>query len=97
MKRLIIKVFLSIVAFVAANAWLINKGIAKGAVNWFISPVVEETVLFIILQLFMFLNFFIYPLKTKKKKIIFWCVSELLVIATVWFWGIFVIGPIWFM
>jgi len=97
MKRLIIKVFLSIVAFIGVNAWLINKGIAKGAVDWFISPVVEETVLFIILQVFMFLNFFVYPLETKKKKIIFWCVSELLVIVTVWFWGIFVIGPIWFM
>ena len=97
MKRLIIKVLLSIVAFVAANAWLINKGIAKGAVDWFISPVVEETVLFFVLQLFMFLNFFIYPIETKKKKIIFWCVSELLVIVTVWFWGIFIIGPIWFM
>ena len=97
MKRLIIKVFLSIVAFIGVNAWLINKGIAKGAVDWFISPVVEETVLFIILQVFMFLNFFVYPLETKKKKIIFWCVSELLVIVTVCFWGIFVIGPIWFM
>lgn len=69
------KSFLSIVAFVAANAWLINKGIAKGAVDWFISPVVEETVLFIVLQIFMFLNFWFYPLKTKKKNNILVCIG----------------------
>lgn len=55
----------------------------------------EETILFIILQLLVVLIYFIYPLTVKKYKIIYWSVSEALVIITVLFWGIFIVGPIW--
>ena len=86
---------LSIVSFLAVNIWLIGKGVAKGAADFFISATVEETILFIILQLLVVLIYFIYPLTVKKYKIIYWSVSEALVIITVLFWGIFIVGPIW--
>ena len=81
--------------FKAVNIWLIGKGVAKGAADFFISATVEETILFIILQLLVVLIYFIYPLTVKKYKIIYWSVSEALVIITVLFWGIFIVGPIW--
>ena len=92
MNRFGVKLILSIVSFLAVNIWLIGKGVAKGAADFFISATVEETILFIILQLLVVL---IYPLTVKKYKIIYWSVSEALVIITVLFWGIFIVGPIW--
>lgn len=95
MNRFCVKLILSIVSFLAVNIWLIGKGVAKGAADFFISATVEETILFIILQLLVVLIYFIYPLTVKKYKIIYWSVSEALVIITVLFWGIFIVGPIW--
>ena len=95
MNRFGVKLILSIVSFLAVNIWLIGKGVAKGAADFFISATVEETILFIILQLLVVLIYFIYPLTVKKYKIIYWSVSEALVIITVLFWGIFIVGPIW--
>lgn len=95
MNRFGVKLILSIVSFLAVNIWLIGKGVAKGAADFFISATVEETILFIILQLLVVLIYFIYPLTVKKYKIIYWSVSEALVIITVLFWEIFIVGPIW--
>lgn len=95
MNRFGVKLILSIVSFLAVNIWLIGKGVAKGVADFFISATVEETILFIILQLLVVLIYFIYPLTVKKYKIIYWSVSEALVIITVLFWGIFIVGPIW--
>ena len=95
MNRFGVKLILSIVSFLAVNIWLIGKGVVKGAADFFISATVEETILFIILQLLVVLIYFIYPLTVKKYKIIYWSVSEALVIITVLFWGIFIVGPIW--
>ena len=80
MNRFGVKLILSIVSFLAVNIWLIGKGVAKGAADFFISATVEETILFIILQLLVVLIYFIYPLTVKKYKIIYWSVSEALVI-----------------
>ncbi len=96
MKNLIIKLILSFVAFLGANLWLMCKAAAKGAADFFISPVVEETILFIILQLLVIVIYYIRPLKTKISKIIYWSISETFVIITFFFWGIFIVGPIWF-
>ena len=49
MNRLGVKLILSIVSFLAVNIWLIGKGVAKGAADFFISATVEETILFIII------------------------------------------------
>ena len=96
MKIFAIKLILSIVSFLVTNLWLISKGAAKGGADFFISPTVEETILFVIFQLLVIVIYFIYPLKEKKLKITYWSVSEALVFITVLFWGIFIVGPIWF-
>ena len=96
MKKISVKLILSFLAFLVTNLWLIAKGATKGSAVFFISPTVEETILFILLQLIVIAIYYIYPLTIKKFKIIYWCVSEVLVFATVFFWGIFIIGPIWF-
>jgi hypothetical protein len=95
MNKTSTKLVLSIAGFLASNLWLIAKGVTKGAADFFISPVVEETIVFILLQLFVIAVYFIRPLTSKTSRLIYWCVSEALVIATVWFWGIFIVGPIW--
>ena len=95
MKKTGVKLILSFIAFLAANLWLTAKGVYKGAADFFISPTAEETIVFIILQLSVIAIYFIHPLTEKKSRLIYWCVSEFLVIATVFFWGIFIIGPIW--
>lgn len=95
MKKTIIKLIISSIAFLVVNLWIIYKATAKGDVDYFISPAAEETILFIFLQLFNIFNYFIHPLTGKKQKIIYWCISEALVLITVFVWGIWVIGPIW--
>ena len=47
MNRFGVKLILSIVSFLAVNIWLIGKGVAKGAADFFISATVEETILFL--------------------------------------------------
>ena len=96
MQKTGVKLILSFTAFLFVNLWLISKGAAKGAAGFFISPTVEETILFILLQLSVIGFYFIRPLTEKKSKIIYWCVSEVFVLVTVFFWGIFIVGPIWF-
>lgn len=95
MNKTSTKLVLSIAGFLASNLWLIAKGVTKGAADFFISPVVEETIVFILLQLFVIAVYFIRPLTSKTSRLIYLCVSEALVIATVWFWGVFIVGPIW--
>ena len=95
MNKTSIKLLLSFVAFFASNLWIIGKGVSKGSADFFISPVVEETIVFILLQLFVIVVYFIRPLAIKKSRLIYWCVSEVLVLVTVWFWGFFIVGPIW--
>lgn len=96
MKKTSVKLILSFIAFLVVNLWLVFKGAAKGSADFFISPTVEETILFILLQLSVIVVYFIRPLTVKKSKIIYWCVSEMFVLVTVFFWGIFIVGPIWF-
>ncbi len=96
MKKTSVKLILSFFAFLATNLWLIAKGVTKGSADFFISPTVEETISFILLQLFVIAIYYIHPLTIKKSKLIYWCVSEVFVFATVLFWGIFIVGPIWF-
>lgn len=96
MQKTGVKLALSFTAFLFVNLWLMFKGAAKGAADFFISPTVEETILFIILQLSVVGFYFIRPLTEKKSKVIYWCVSEVFVFVTVFFWGIFIVGPIWF-
>ncbi len=95
MNKTSIKLILSFVVFLASNLWLIAKGVTKGSAGVFISPVVEETIIFIFLQLFVIIVYFIRPLTVKKSQLIYWCVSEAMVVATVWFWGFLIVGPIW--
>ncbi|MGN1136835.1 MAG: hypothetical protein ACI4SF_11510 [Oscillospiraceae bacterium] len=97
MKKTSVKLILSFMAFLAVNLWLVCWAAAKGGALFFISisPVLEETILFFLLQLSVIVVYFIRPLTLKKSKIIYWCVSEAFVLATVFFWGIFVVGPIW--
>ena len=95
MNKTSIKLLLSFVAFGTSNLWIIGKGVSKGSADFFISPVVEETIIFILLQLFIIVVYFIKPLAIKKSRLIYWCVSEMLVFVTVWFWGFFIVGPIW--
>ena len=96
MKKISVKLILSFMAFLAVNLWLISKGAAKGAAHFFISPAAEETILFILLQISVIVVYFIRPLTANRSRIIYWCVSEVFVLATVYFWGIFIVGPIWF-
>ena len=96
MNKISVKLILSFIAFLAVNFWLIFKGVTKGSAVFFMSPTVEETILFILLQLLVMVVYFIRPLTVKKSRIIYWCVSEALVLFTVFFWGIIIVGPIWF-
>ena len=96
MKKLKVKLCLAAAAFLAVNLWLIAKGAAKGAADFFISPTVEETILFLLLELAMIAAGCIRPLRDAKKNVIYWLVSETLVLITVFFWGIWIVGPIWF-
>ena len=50
MKKISVKLLLSFIAFLAVNLWLMFKGAAKGSADFFISPKVEETILFFFLQ-----------------------------------------------
>ena len=95
MNKTSIKLLLSFVAFLASNLWIIGKGVSKGSADFFLSPVVEETIIFILLQLFVIVVYFIKPLAIKESILIYWCASEVLVLVTVWFWGFFIVGPIW--
>lgn len=96
MKKISVKLILSFLAFLAVNMWIIAKGVTKGSAAFFISPTVEETILFILLQLIVIAIYSIHPLTLKKYKLIYWCVSEAFVFVTVLFWGIIIVGPIWF-
>ena len=96
MNKFSVKLILSTIGFLFVNLWLIGKASAKGGVEFIISPVFEETLLFVLLQLHVIGIYFIKPLKENNYRIIYWCVSELYVLATVFFWGIFIVGPIWF-
>ncbi|MBQ8905549.1 MAG: hypothetical protein IJY85_04170 [Ruminococcus sp.] len=96
MKKISVKLILSFLAFLTINLWFIAKGVTKGNADFFISSTVEETILFILLQLFVIVIYNVQPLTIKKSKLIYWCVSEAFVFATVFFWGIFIVGPIWF-
>ena len=96
MKKLIVKLILSFAAFLASNLWLMSKAATKGAASFFISPVIEETILFILLQLVVIVIYYISPLTIKKFRIIYWSISETFVAITFFFWGIFIVGPIWF-
>ena len=95
MNKIRIKLLLSFMAFLVSNLWLIGKGVTKGSADFFVSPAVEETIIFFLLQLFVIVVYFIRPLAIKKSRLIYWGVSEVLVLATVWFWGLFIVGPIW--
>lgn len=96
MNRFIKKLLISALAFISANAWLISKGVMKGAAPFlFGSAVIEETIIFILLQIAVIVNYFIFPFASIKHKVLYWCVSELLVLITVIFWGIIIVGPIW--
>ena len=95
MKKTIVKLILAFAAFLAVNLWLVGKGVMKGAADYFISAPVEETILFILLQIAVMVIYFIRPLTDKKSKLIYWIVSEILVLSTFFFWGIFIVGPIW--
>ena len=66
MNRFGVKLILSIVSFLAVNIWLIGKGVAKGAADFFISATVEETILFIILQLLVVLIYFIWCMLSRQ-------------------------------
>ncbi len=95
MNKTSIKLLLSFTAFLASNLWIIGKGVTKGSADFFISPAVEETIVFVLLQLLIMVIFFIKPLKGKRSQLIYWVVSEVLVLATVIFWGFIIVGPIW--
>ena len=95
MKKTSVKLLLSFAVFLAANLWIIGKGVSKGSADFFISPAVEETIVFILLQIFVIVIYRVRPLTVNKTKLVYWCVSETLVLATVFFWGIFIVGPIW--
>ena len=95
-KKLAVKLGLAASAFLAVNLWLTAKGAAKGAADFFISPTVEETILFLLLELAVIAAGCIRPLRDAKKNVIYWLVSETLVLITVFFWGIWIVGPIWF-
>lgn len=47
MNRFGVKLILSIVSFLAVNIWLIGKGVAKGAADFFISATVELSLIHI--------------------------------------------------
>ena len=72
MKRISIKLIVSIVIFLAANLWLISKGVMKGAATFFISVKVEEIVLFIVYS-WQYLS--ITFLSHWKRKIINYCIG----------------------
>ena len=93
MRKLSVKLILSFAAFLTANLWLIGKGSAKGAADFLVSPAVEETILFILLQIIVILIYYIRPLTIRKSRIIYWLISEAFVAITFFFWGIFIVGP----
>jgi len=93
-----IKLILSTISFLAANSWLIYKGVMKGAAPFFVSAAVEETIVFFLLQVLVLLIYFIphFPLLSRKSKLIYWGISEAYVLCTFIFWGFVIVGPIWF-
>ena len=95
MKKLHNKLIFSFSSFLAANLWLIGKGVQKGSANFFISATVEETLIFVLLQILVIIIYMVRPIEVKKSRVIYWCISEVLVLVTVFIWGIFIVGPIW--
>ena len=96
MKRLMIKLLLAAGAFLAVNLWMCGRAAQKGASHWLVSLKFEETALFILLQAAVAVIFLVRPLETKKQKTVYLCIAETLVLITVLFWGVIVVGPIWF-
>ncbi len=70
MRKLSVKLILSFAAFLTANLWLIGKGSAKGAADFLVSPAVEETILFILLQIIVILIYYIRPFTIRKYTVI---------------------------
>lgn len=95
MQKTSVKLILSTAAFLAANGWLISKGATKGAADFLVSAVFEETLVFILLQIAVLAIYFIRPLTTVKSRLIYWLISEAYVLLTFLFWGIIIVGPIW--
>ena len=96
MKKTIIKLILVLAAVLSADFWLIYRGMTAMPADFFISVPFEETLVFILLQLAVIIIYFVKPFTTKKTKLIYWCVTEVLVLATIVFWGFIIVGPIWF-
>jgi len=67
----------------------------KFYVVYYISPAVEETIVFVLLQLAVIAVYFIRPLTVKKFRAVYRGVSEFFVLTTFLFRGIIIVGPIW--
>ncbi len=94
MKRLTVRIIIAVLGFAAVNGILMGLAAAKGAGGFF-ATAAGETVLFVLLQLYMTVNLLICPPDDKKQRTALLIVSELLVGITVFFWGFFIVGPIW--
>ena len=94
MKRLTVKIIIAVLGFAAVNGILMGLAAAKGAGGFF-ATAAGETLLFVFLQVFMAANMLICPPADKKQRTVLLIVSEVLVGLTVFFWGFFIVGPIW--
>ena len=54
-----------------------------------------ELSFFLLLEILLFVVYFIAPLSSTVHKIVYWIVSELFSLFTAWFWMYFIAGPIW--
>ena len=96
MRKTIVKLIIVLAAVLAADLWLIYRGMTAMPADYLVSAAFEETLVFILIQLTAIIIYFVKPFTTKKTKLIYWGVSEVLVLATVIFWGVIIVGPIWF-
>lgn len=86
MKRLVIKLLLSALAFAGVNAGICGYAAAKGA-RVFLPWKIGIPLLIVLFQVFIILNACICPLETKKQKRIYLCISEGLFVLTAGVWG----------
>lgn len=93
MKRLILKILVALLINILYFVIIAGIGITNTVLGR--KAILLELLLFLMLEILLFITYFIAPLSSKIHKIIYWIISEIFSLFTVWFWMYFIVGPIW--
>ena len=93
MKRLILKILVALLIHLLYFAIIAGIGITNTVLGR--KAILLELSFFLILEILLVITYFIVPLSSTNHKIIYWIISEMFSVFTVWFWMYFIAGPIW--